>query len=182
MRLGELHKLLIVSVVLSLSPFFLQADAQTTATISPDGTVQAELDDTTNTTFKCVVKEAGILTWRVNRMAAQDQRIRNRGIITAEVNTMDNGDLEGSITIPNSAVNNQTVLICVAKNVHPPEVSSSEVVLHLLDTQESTTDSTTSDSVLENSKSITATLSSAAALTRLNSIIIFIITLCVILL
>ena len=182
MRLGELYKLLIVSVVLSLSPFFLQADAQTTATISPDGTVQAELDGTTNTTFKCVVKEAGILTWRVDRMAAQDQRIRNRGIITAEVNTMVNGDLEGSITIPNSAVNNQTVLICVAKNVHPPEVSSREVILHLLDTQEaSTINSTNSDSSLEDSKSTTATLSSAGTLTRLNSVIILFIALCVIL-
>ena len=176
-----LRELLVALVSLSL--FFLEVDAQTTAIISPDGTVQAELDATTNTTFNCVVKEAGILTWRVDRMAAQDQRIRNRGIITAEVNTMVNGDLEGNITIPNSAVNNQTVLICVAKNVHPPEVSSSEVVLHLLDTQESTTDSTTSDSALENSNSTTATLSSAAALTRLNSVILsFIIALCVILL
>ena len=147
----RLRELLVALVSLSVSPFFLQVDAQTTAAISPDGTVQAELDDTTNTTFNCVVREAGlgILTWRVDRMAAQDQRIRNRGIITAEVNTMVNGDLEGSITIPNSAVNNQTVLICVAKNVHSPEVSSRQVVLHLIDTQESTTDSTTSDSALE---------------------------------
>ena len=83
MRLGEL----LVALV-SLSLFFLEVDAQTTAIISPDGTVQAELDATTNTTFNCVVKEAGILIWRVDRMAAQDQRIRNRGIITAEVKTI----------------------------------------------------------------------------------------------
>ena len=96
---------------------------------------------------------------------------------------MVNDDHEGSISIPNSAVNNQTTLICIAKNVHPPEVSSSEVVLHLIDTQESTTDLTTSDSALENSNSTTATLSSAAALTRLNSVILsFIIALCVIIL
>ena len=140
------------------------------------------MDATTNTTFNCVVREADILTWIVDRMAAQDQRIRNRGIITAEVSTMVNGDLEGSITIPNSAVNNQTTLVCVAKNVHPPEVNSREVVLQLLDTQESTVDSTTSDSALETSKSTIATHSSAVALTRLNSIIISMIALCVIVL
>ena len=85
MRLGEL---LVALVSLSVSPFFLQVDAQTTAVISPGGTVQAELDATTNTTFNCVVREAEILIWRVDRMAAQDQRIRNRGIITAEVKTI----------------------------------------------------------------------------------------------
>ena len=176
MRLRELQKLLLVSVVVSLSSLFLQADAQTTAVISPDGTVQAELDATTNTTFNCVVREAGILTWIVDRMAAQDQRIRNRGIIMAEVSTMVNGDLEGSITVPNSAVNNQTTLICVAKNVHPPEVNSSEVVLELLATQEASTDSTISDSSLETT---TITPSSAASLTRLNTVIISMIALCV---
>lgn len=95
-----------------------------------------------------------------------------------EVNTMDNGDLQGNIAVPNRAVNNQTTLICVAKNVHPPEVYSSEVVLQLLAqvsviAADSTT--TTSNSALKTTA--TASLSSAAALT--STVVIFMITLCV---
>jgi hypothetical protein len=110
-------------------------------------------------------------------MAAQDQRIHNRGIIMTEVNTMDNGDLQGNIIIPNSAVNNQTTLVCIAKNVHPPEVNSNEVILQLLATQESIIDSTTTTSGSDMETSKSTTVNSAIILSRLCTVLISIITL-----
>ena len=165
-------------MVVSLSALVLRTGAQTTVAISPDGTVQAILDDTTNTTFECVVKEAGILTWLVDGISGQDERIRrDRGISMTEVNTMDNGDLQGNIAVPNRAVNNQTTLICVAKNVHPPEVYSSEVVLKLLAQVSVIADSITTTSNLALETTTTVSLSSAASLS--NTVIMFMINLCV---
>lgn len=173
-----MRELQVASLVLvCLSALVLRTGAQTTVVISPDGTVEAILNDITNTTFKCVVKEAGILTWIVDRMSAQHERIHNRGIIMSEVNTLDSGDLQGNITIPNRAVNNQTTLICVAKNVHPPEVYSSEVILQLLAQVSVIANSTTttSNSALETA----ATVSLSSAASSSSTVVIFMINLCV---
>ena len=172
--MGELQDLM---VLLLLSLLALQTSAETTAAISPDGTIQAILDAATSSTFECVVREAGALTWIVDGIPAQDERIRvDRGITMTGVNTMDNSVLQENITVPNSAVNNQTALYCVAKNIRLPEVNSNEVVLELLTQDSLVTDFTTTQSP-ETTRPTSISVSSEVVLS--STIIIFMITLSV---
>ena len=176
MRASQEVLLLVVSLSASFSS--LQS-ADITAVISPDGTIQTALDPNTNTTFTCEVTEAGGLFWLVDETPAQDESIyRDRGITMSEVVTLRNAvsrneRLQGSIIIPNSEVNNQTTLICVAKNsINLSEVNSTQVVLHLLtqDTTNSVTDkdSMTSDYVTTISSSETTTVAVSSALVTLS--------------
>ena len=117
-------------VVASLPASYCQLTA---ATISPIGTFQARLDPRTNTIFNCTVRGADALVWRVDGIPAEDERIRKRGISMDDVNTINN-TLQGSITIPNTMVNNYSSVICVAMNIpgtEPPEISSDPGVLQL---------------------------------------------------
>ena len=116
--------------------------------ISPVGTFQAILDPRTSTIFNCTVRGAAVLVWRIDKIPAEDQRIRNRGISVGNVVTLIDNDLQGYITIPNTKVNNQSNVVCVAMNIpgiEPPEVSSDRCVLQLL-VQESRTNLVTTDS------------------------------------
>ena len=126
----------VLVVVVSLSASYCQLNPETTAVISPVGTFHhAILDPTTNTIFNCMVRGAAALVWRVDGIPAEDERIhRNRGITTNDVLTLINNDLQGNITIPNTMVNNQSRVICIAKNIpgiEPPEVNSEPIFLEL---------------------------------------------------
>ena len=195
MRASQEVLLLVVSLSASFS---LLQSTDTTAVISPDGTIQAALDPNTNTTFKCEVTEAGGLFWLVDETPAQDESIyRDRGITMTEVVTLRNAAsrnerLQGSIIIPNSEINNQTTLICVAKNIiiNLSEVNSTQVVLQLF-AQDTTVDSvtdkdsmTSADDVTTKSSSRTTTVAVSSALVTFSitsatsTVMISIITLC----
>ena len=123
--------LLAVFLVASLPTSYCQLTA---ATISPIGTFQARLDPRTNTIFNCIVRGADALVWRIDGIPAEDERIRNRGISMDDVNTGIDNTLQGSITIPNTMVNNPSSVVCVAMNIpgtEPPEISSDPGVLQL---------------------------------------------------
>ena len=129
--------LLAVFLVASLPASYCQLIA---ATISPIGTFQARLDPKTNTIFNCIVRGADALLWRIDGIPAEDERIRNRGISMDNVNTGIDNTLQGSITIPNTMVNNYSSVVCVAMNIpgtEPPEISSDPGVLQLLNFVES---------------------------------------------
>ena len=123
--------LAVLLVVASLPASYCQPTA---ANISPVGTFQARLDPGTNTIFNCIVRGADALVWRVDEISAKDERIRNRGISMDNVNTLIDNTLQGSITIPNTMVNNYSSVVCVAMNIpgtEPPEISSDPGVLQL---------------------------------------------------
>ena len=140
----KLNCLLAVFLVVASVP----ASQLTDAIISPVGTFQAILDPRTSTIFNCTVRGAAVLVWRIDKIPAEDQRIGNRGISVGNVITLIDNDLQGYITIPNTMVNNQSSVVCVAMNIpgiEPPEVNSEQCVLQLL-VQESRTDLVTTDS------------------------------------
>lgn len=119
-------------VVAGLPASYCQLSA---ADISPVGTFYALLDPGTNSTFSCTVKEAAALVWRIDEIPAEDERIRNRGITMNNVETLIDNNLQGNISIPNAMVNNQSRVVCVAKNIpgiEPPEINSDQGVLQLV--------------------------------------------------
>ena len=155
----------VLLVVASLSVSYLPLRAETSAIISPNGIFHAMLDPSTNTIFSCEVRGADILVWRVDGIPAEDERIRrNRGITVTGVVTLSNSDLQGNLTIPNTMANNRTTMTCVAKNIHPPEISSDPAILQLL-TQKLSNDPVISDSINSSTVSrlgtTTASMSSA---------------------
>ena len=167
--------------VLALTWLIQLINAESTAVISPNGTVTAFRDPTTNTSFRCIVTEADGLYWVVDNTPVQDERIRNRGITVTELVTMDmDTQRYGSdIIIPNAQANIETTVICIASNIYKPDVNSDPVLLRLRSVQNTMTYSTENESSNNNdlktkSKTVITNVTNSAITLSATSVILLV--------
>ena len=116
------------------SLFVHSAVSEMTATTYPEGIVFFVLDITKETTFSCVVTGADGANWVVDDISAREERIRARGILLSDVESLDKatGSYGLNISVPNTVANNETKLICEADSILSEDLQSPPVLFRIL--------------------------------------------------
>ena len=116
------------AMILCLVDFLNVEAIQTSATISPrEYTASLDPNSSTGTIFQCDVTGANSILSVVNGLFAIREEVRQRGISTSyqvTVNQME-GRFTSNISIPQSIVNKNTTILCIACVLFGQDVLSS---------------------------------------------------------
>ena len=101
--------------------FVNENDAQSTATITPNG-FNASLDPESNFTFQCDVTEADDIGWLIDSIPLSREEIKDRGIGANKAIALDRAtySLRGFLSIPINEQNRNTSIDCLAIDAFTP--------------------------------------------------------------
>ena len=118
--MSQSQRHLLLFAVTLMNVFYFETEAQTTtATISPTEYITSLTCPVAEVIFRCDASGANGVLWVVDGIYAARQEIRERGITTSELVTINEseGQFTSNISIPCTAVNRNVSIVCVANVV-----------------------------------------------------------------